>query len=60
MSTALYFVVNDAFYGKALPKTHLAEGVLLGSLKDLATEHPELVLEIEKRGFDWIKKELGE
>ena len=43
MSTALYFVVNDAFYGKALPKTHLPEGVLLGSLKDLATEHSELV-----------------
>ena len=43
MSTALYFVVNDAFYGKALPKTHLPEGVLLGSLKDLATEYPELV-----------------
>ena len=43
MSTALYFVVNDAFYSKALPKTHLPEGVLLGSLKDLATEHPELV-----------------
>ena len=30
MSTALYFVVNDAFYSKALPKTHLPEGVLLG------------------------------
>ena len=43
MSTALYFVVNDAFYGKALPKTHLPEGVLLGSLKELATEYPELV-----------------
>ena len=43
MSTALYFVVNDAFYSKALPKTHLPEGVLLGSLKELATEHPELV-----------------
>ena len=43
MSTALYFVVNDAFYSKALPKTHLPEGVLLGSLKELATQHPELV-----------------
>ena len=28
MSTALYFVVNDAFYNKALPKTHLPEGVV--------------------------------
>ena len=43
MSTALYFVVNDAFYGKALPKTPLPEGVLLGSLKDLATQYPDLV-----------------
>ncbi len=43
MSTALYFVVNDAFYNKALPKTHLPEGVIFGSLKEVAAEHPELV-----------------
>ena len=43
MSTALYFVVNDAFYSKALPKTHLPEGVVLGSLKELAGKYPELV-----------------
>ena len=43
MSTALYFVVNDAFYSKALPKTPLPEGVLLGSLKDMATQYPDLV-----------------
>ena len=43
MSTALYFVVNDAFYSKALPKTPLPEGVLLGSLKDMAAQYPELV-----------------
>ena len=43
MSTALYFVVNDAFYSKALPKTPLPEGVLLGSLKELAAQYPELV-----------------
>ena len=43
MSTALYFVVNDAFYNKALPKTPLPEGVLLGSLKDMATQYPDLV-----------------
>ena len=36
MSTSLYFVVNDAFYGKALPKSHLPEGVIFGSLKDMA------------------------
>ena len=43
MSTALYFVVNDAFYSKALPKVQLPEGVLLGSLKELSKEHPQLV-----------------
>ncbi len=37
LSTLLYFVVNDAFYQKAQPKGHLPEGVVLGSLKDLAT-----------------------
>ena len=36
MSTALYFVVNDAFYDKALPKSHLPEGVIFGSLKEVA------------------------
>ena len=43
MSTSLYFVVNDAFYSKALPKSHLPEGVLLGSLRELSALHPELV-----------------
>lgn len=42
MSTALYFVVNDAFYNRTLPKSRLPEGVLLGSLKEMATLYPEL------------------
>ena len=37
LSTWLYFVVNDAFYSKALPKSHLPEGVIIGSLKEYAT-----------------------
>ena len=37
LSTSLYFVVNDMFYTKALPKSHLPEGVIIGSLKDFAT-----------------------
>ena len=37
LSTSLYFVVNDQFYSKALPKGHLPEGVVIGSLKDFAT-----------------------
>ena len=43
MSTALYFVVNDAFYRKVLPKAQLPEGVLLGSLKELSEQYPALV-----------------
>ncbi len=37
LSTLLYFVVNDGFYKKTQPKGHLPEGVILGSLKDLAS-----------------------
>ena len=32
LSTSLYFVVNDAFYGKSLPKSQLPDGVIIGSL----------------------------
>lgn len=43
MSTALYFVLNDAFYNRIQPQTDLPEGVLFGSLKEMAAQHPELV-----------------
>ncbi len=43
MSTSLYFVVNDSFYNKALPKSHLPEGVIMMGLKDAAGQYPELV-----------------
>ena len=43
MSTALYFVVNDRFYGKSLPKSHLPEGVVFSGLKEFAEKRPELV-----------------
>lgn len=43
LSTSLYFVVNDAFYDKMLPKTQLPEGVIIGSLSAVAAERPELV-----------------
>lgn len=43
LSTSLYFVVNDQFYDKALPSAQLPEGVIVGSLKDAADTHPELV-----------------
>jgi len=37
LSTMLYFVVNDAFYSKVLPKGNIPEGVVIGSIKELAT-----------------------
>lgn len=43
LSTQLYFVVNDMFYDKVLPKTELPEGVIVDSLLKIAQEKPELV-----------------
>lgn len=43
MSTSLYFVVNDTFYQHTQPTEHLPEGVIFGSLKDIASKQPELV-----------------
>ena len=43
LSTSLYFVVNDQFYDKVLPKASLPEGVLVMSLAEAAKQHPELV-----------------
>jgi len=43
LSTSLYFVVNDAFYTKALPKVALPDGVIIDSLNRIATEKPELI-----------------
>lgn len=43
ISTSLYFVVNDSFYDKALPKKELPEGVIVDSLARIAAEKPELI-----------------
>lgn len=43
MSTSLYFVVNDSFDKHVHPSAQLPEGVIVGSLKDMAEAHPELV-----------------
>ncbi|WP_321478922.1 Fe-S cluster assembly protein SufD [uncultured Bacteroides sp.] len=43
MSTLLYFVVNDSFYKKELPKSHLPEGAFFGSFRDLEQQRPELL-----------------
>lgn len=40
----LFFVVNDAFYPTMDPKgLKMPEGVIIGSLKEVAATHPELV-----------------
>ena len=43
MSTSLYFVVNASFDKQVHPSAQLPEGVSVGSLKDMAEAHPELV-----------------
>ncbi len=43
LSTSLYFVVNDSFYKRTLPKVGLPEGVEVMSLKDAADERPDLI-----------------
>ena len=45
LSTMLYFIVNDAFYQKALPKGTLPEGVVIGSL----SSHAETVADYYNR-----------
>ena len=42
LSTLLYFIVNDQFYTKALPKALLPEGVFIGSLKDFVEQNPTI------------------
>ena len=43
LSTSLYFVVNDMFYDRLLPKSLLPEGVVVQSLCKYAQQHPEFV-----------------
>ena len=43
LSTSLYFVVNDTFYSKALPKGHLPEGVVVDSLCAFASKNAHFI-----------------
>lgn len=43
LSTSLYFMLNDQFYSRALPKVQLPEGVLVMSLRQAAEQYPQLV-----------------
>lgn len=58
LSTSLYFVVNDTFYKKALPKAGLPEGVDVMSLKEAAEQQPEVIAKyygkIAKSGEDAV------
>jgi len=49
LSTSLYFVVNDAFYSKALPKSHLPEGVIVDSLSTITAKNPGFIAEYYAR-----------
>lgn len=42
LSTSLYFVVNDTFYDKMLPKAHLPEGVYAGGMKNFMDKYPKV------------------
>ena len=43
LSTSLYFIVNDAFYGKSPAKSQLPDGVIVGSLSECAAKRPDIV-----------------
>ena len=43
LSTSLYFMVNDAFYDKALPAASLPEGVIVCSLNEAAVKYADKV-----------------
>ena len=43
LSTSLYFVINDVFNKKFLPKSSLPEGVIIGSLCEIVASSPELI-----------------
>lgn len=43
LSTVLYFMVNDSFYQKESAKPVLPEGVIAGSLNEVAKSHPDLL-----------------
>lgn len=43
LSTQLYFVVNDSFYTKALPKGGLPAGVIIDSLRSVAAKKPDFI-----------------
>lgn len=43
LSTSVYFIINDVFNTAHLPAASLPEGVIVDSLRHVATEHPEWI-----------------
>ena len=41
LSTSVFFVINDAFHTRNLPTAPLPPGVIIDSLRTIATQHPE-------------------
>lgn len=52
LSTSLYFIVNDTFYDKILPKAHLPEGVYAGGMKTFAEQYPEVAARYYAKAAD--------
>lgn len=55
INSHLFFVVNDQFFHNQNYKSTLPEGVLVGSLKDYAKSHPELIEEYYGKIADTTK-----
>lgn len=56
LSTSLYFIVNDTFYDKMLPKAHLPEGVYAGGMKAFAQQYPEIAARYYGKAADTARE----
>ena len=60
LSTLLYFVVNDTFYTQAQPAAaKLPEGVVAGSLCEMARQYPQLVARYYGKAADMKTRRHG-
>ena len=50
LSTSLYFMVNDQFHQETLPKVQLPEGVIIGSLAEVAAKRLSAIREFTSFG----------
>ena len=49
----LCFIVNDTFYANPEPKISLPKGVIVASLNEICTTHPDLVKPYLFKNMDW-------